>query len=218
MKKPPYKTPIAWRDCARELMSREGGYVDDPNDSGGRTNIGITENTYRRWMKLKRRPTEAEMRAITKAIASAIYFAWYWQAPRNDDLHPAVRYVVFDASVHHGAPVAATMLQTCVNAECSRLKLKQIGVDGHIGDETIQRVLDVVGCGNGLKLKVMFCARRRDRLFWLANKYKKNRNYFWNVRRKTKGGWCKRPEKDMSRALWLTKAELIVKTVKWGAK
>ena len=35
-------------DIAREILAREGGFVDDPDDPGGATNFGITIHTMRR--------------------------------------------------------------------------------------------------------------------------------------------------------------------------
>ena len=32
-----------------KVMGIEGGYVDHPLDSGGKTNFGVTESTARRW-------------------------------------------------------------------------------------------------------------------------------------------------------------------------
>ncbi len=222
----PYKTPITWEESSRELFVREGGYVNDKNDSGGRTNMGITEDTYKRFHKLKRRPTEEEMRNLSPAVAAEIYFQWYWQAPRFDDLHPAIRYVVFDMGVHAGPAVAARLLQKCVNVECEGWGLPRIATDGHIGDITIQRVKDVIKCGHvndinkntgGKNLCNEFCLARRGKLFSLANRYKKNRAYFFNKKEQTKAGWCIRPEKDMSKSKWLSIHDLQFMTDKWAA-
>ncbi len=216
-KRAPYKTPITWEQSRRELLAREGGYVDDKNDSGGRTNMGITENTYKRFYRLNRRPTEEEMRNISAHSAGKIYFQWYWLGPRIDDLHTAIRYVVFDMGVHAGPPVAVKLLQKCVNDLCKELNLPRIVADGHIGDITIQRVKDVIGCGDGKKLCDDFCIARRGKLFSLANRYKKNRPYFYNKKKQTKAGWCIRPEKDMSGAKWLNPRDLEFMTDKWAA-
>ena len=36
------------RDLAEEIVAREGGYVNDPDDPGGATNFGVTIHTMRR--------------------------------------------------------------------------------------------------------------------------------------------------------------------------
>jgi len=35
--------------CVAFTLRQEGGYVDDPADPGGATNMGITLATYREW-------------------------------------------------------------------------------------------------------------------------------------------------------------------------
>ena len=35
-------------DIATDIVAREGGYVDDPDDPGGATNYGVTIHTMRR--------------------------------------------------------------------------------------------------------------------------------------------------------------------------
>ena len=35
-------------ELANEIIAREGGYVDDPDDPGGATNFGVTIHTMRR--------------------------------------------------------------------------------------------------------------------------------------------------------------------------
>ena len=36
------------REIAEEIVAREGGYVNDPDDPGGATNHGVTIHTLRR--------------------------------------------------------------------------------------------------------------------------------------------------------------------------
>ena len=36
------------REIATEIVRREGGYVNDPDDPGGATNFGVTIHTMRR--------------------------------------------------------------------------------------------------------------------------------------------------------------------------
>jgi lysozyme family protein len=35
--------------CVTFTLREEGGYVDDPSDPGGATNMGVTLATYRQW-------------------------------------------------------------------------------------------------------------------------------------------------------------------------
>ena len=35
------------KDIARDIVAREGGFVNDPDDPGGATNFGVTIHTMR---------------------------------------------------------------------------------------------------------------------------------------------------------------------------
>ena len=36
--------------CLAMLLEHEGGYVNDPMDNGGMTNLGVTRRVYEDWM------------------------------------------------------------------------------------------------------------------------------------------------------------------------
>jgi lysozyme family protein len=47
-----------------DILRREGGYVDHPNDRGSCTNHGITSVTLGEWRQLGRRATCDEVKAL----------------------------------------------------------------------------------------------------------------------------------------------------------
>ena len=51
-------------DITAEIIRREGGYVNDPDDPGGATNHGVTIHTLRH---LRGSATVADMKALTVA-------------------------------------------------------------------------------------------------------------------------------------------------------
>ena len=59
------------------VLKWEGGYVNNPNDRGGATNKGITQNTYNSYLQSKGRPTK-DVRYITDAEVEDIYYSRYW--------------------------------------------------------------------------------------------------------------------------------------------
>ena len=72
------------REIAEEIVAREGGFVNDPDDPGGATKHGVTIHTMRRlgidvnrdsWIDV------ADVRALTKAQAVDIYLEHYFKAP-----------------------------------------------------------------------------------------------------------------------------------------
>ena len=52
------------------VFQHEGGFVDNPDDPGGVTNLGVTLNVWSRW--LKRPVTVDEMRALTSCCRDAV--------------------------------------------------------------------------------------------------------------------------------------------------
>ena len=100
--------------CLKHLLMHEGGYVDHPQDPGGRTNLGVTQRVWEEW--LGRPVSEKEMRNLTPTMVKPLYKRKYWDAVRADDLVPGGNYVVFDCAVNSGVGRAIKLLQSCVGA------------------------------------------------------------------------------------------------------
>jgi lysozyme family protein len=110
------------------VLVHEGGYVNNPKDPGGMTNLGCTKTT---WEEHCGHPVdEKAMRALTPADVAPLYKSKYWDKIKGDDLPSGVDYVVFDAAINSGPGRAAKWLQACVNTYA----------DGAIGDKTLQAV------------------------------------------------------------------------------
>ena len=111
--------------CLAHVLASEGGYVDHPKDPGGATNLGITLATLQAW---RGGPvTKADVRALTREEAAAIYRAHYWNKVKGDELPAGLDLVAFDAAVNSGTYRAAKWLQSAVGA----------APDGLIGPKTI---------------------------------------------------------------------------------
>lgn len=96
-----------------DLLRREGGFVDHPDDRGGATNFGITESIARNagW--------KGPMRDLPRDLALAIYTRRYWVQPGFDGvarIAPTVAAALFDTGVNMGPGVAIAFLQRCLNA------------------------------------------------------------------------------------------------------
>lgn len=123
------KTPD---DLIAGLKAIEGGYVNDPNDSGGETNFGITvavarANTYM-----------GAMKDMTWTQAAMIYKAEFWNKPGFAivyNTYPRVAAELLDTGVNMGTAVAVMFWQRCLNV----LYNAGVGVDGvmHAGGETL---------------------------------------------------------------------------------
>lgn len=87
------------------VLKHEGGFVDHPSDPGGATNWGITVAVARQ------HGYTGHMRDLPQSVAKEIYRRSYWLAVRADELHPAIRYPLFDAAVNSGVRQAVLWLQ-----------------------------------------------------------------------------------------------------------
>lgn len=103
--------------CLAHVLEFEGGYVNDPNDPGGETHMGISKRSY---------PNE-DIRGMTRARAAQIYRRDYWNAVRGDELPAGLDLVAFDAAVNSGVSRGAKWLQGALG----------VGSDGKIGPQTI---------------------------------------------------------------------------------
>ena len=83
-----------------EVLKSEGGYSNDPADSGGETNFGITQ-----------RETSIPVKTMNVEQAKAIYKKKYWDAVNADQLENGVDFTVFDYGVNSGVGRAKKVLQ-----------------------------------------------------------------------------------------------------------
>ena len=91
--------------CLPVILAAEGGFVDDPHDPGGATNLGITLATLSGWFG--RAATIAEIEALTPESVSPIYRSRYWNPSHASDCPPGVDLMVFDDAVTNAEKVAA---------------------------------------------------------------------------------------------------------------
>ena len=100
--------------CLAIVLGHEGGFVNDPQDPGGATNLGITRETLASW---RGRPvTEAEVRGLKRDEALAIYRERYWRPLRCDLLPAGHDLMGVDFGVNAGPRAGARMLQRAVGA------------------------------------------------------------------------------------------------------
>jgi lysozyme family protein len=117
-----------WEKSFQMVLKHEGGYVNNPKDPGGMTNLGVTKKVWEEFVGHE--VDEAEMRALTPELVKPLYKKNYWDKIKGDDLPSGVDYAVFDAAINSGPGRAAKWLQACVN----------VYADGVIGDKTKQAV------------------------------------------------------------------------------
>lgn len=94
------------QDIAREIVQREGGFVDDPDDPGGATKFGVTIHTLRRLGMDIDGDGDVDVndvRRLSVAQAQEIFLKHYYERPRIGMLPDCLRASVFDMYVNAGA-------------------------------------------------------------------------------------------------------------------
>lgn len=116
--------PITFEEIIPEVLKREGGYVNDPDDRGGETRYGISKRSY----------PDINIKELTVSKATKIYLEDYWIPSKAEKLPEDIRADYFDSVVNHGQGNAVKILQRAVNSTGS----PKIAVDGRIGRNTIR--------------------------------------------------------------------------------
>jgi len=116
---------MAFSACIPIILNSEGGYVDNPHDPGGPTNLGVTLNTLSGW--LGRPATVDDVKALTPQVAGEIYQANYYNPVHGPDLQDGVDLMAFDASVNSGPGRAIMLLQAALG----------VTADGLFGPKTL---------------------------------------------------------------------------------
>jgi lysozyme family protein len=113
-----------------DVIRREGGYVDHPQDRGGPTRFGITQATLSRHLG---RPASAEeVRGLERTVAAEIYRREYYAKPGLDTLPERIQPFTFDAAVNHGPSRAIRFVQQV----CTDAGYGPLAIDGACGPLT----------------------------------------------------------------------------------
>ena len=100
--------------CLAKLLVHEGGYVNNPADPGGETNLGVTKRVWQEWVGHD--VSEKEMCNLTPLMVAPLYKRKYWDACHADELISGLDYCVFDVAVNSGVGRAIKLLQSSVGA------------------------------------------------------------------------------------------------------
>lgn len=134
---------IAFERAFNDVIMVEGGYSDNPSDSGGKTMYGITERVARKY------GYEGQMKHLTKPFAKHIYKVGYWDSIDLDDvakISEKVALEMFDTSVNMGDKRAVEFLQRSLNV----LNIKEqvyddLTIDGIMGPATLGALEQHIG-------------------------------------------------------------------------
>jgi lysozyme family protein len=117
-----------WETAFAMVLKHEGGYVNNPKDPGGMTNLGVTKRAWEEYVG--HAVDEATMRGLTPEIVQPFYKKCYWDKIRGDDLPSGIDYAAYDLAVNSGTGRAAKYLQ----------QIAGVTVDGAIGPKSIEAI------------------------------------------------------------------------------
>lgn len=103
----------------------EGGYVRNPVDPGGETNMGVTKVTA------QANGYHGPMRQLPRETAESIYYNQYIVAPGYEPLiaiDAPVTEELFDTTVNMGASRPSGWFERSINEQCGT----RLAVDGHV--------------------------------------------------------------------------------------
>ena len=198
-------------DIADQIVAREGGYVNDPDDPGGATNFGVTIHTMRRLgldLDGDGKITPSDVKRLTRAQARDIFLQHYFHKPRIGELPEPLRATVFDMYVNAGGN-AVRILQ--------RLLAKmgyELTLDGSLGPQTLGIAGDAMKAAPD-HLVDAYGIERRNYYYRLADRRPASRKY---ARRKDggKGGWITRAEEFIAPRYHFTNADHKERVRAWG--
>jgi len=117
-----------WDSSFAAVLKHEGGYVNNPRDPGGRTNLGVTQRAWEAY--LNRDVTEIEMRGLMPEAVKPFYKTMYWDKIKGDQLPAGVDYATYDLAVNSGTRRAAKYLQ----------EIAGVFADGVIGPKSLEAI------------------------------------------------------------------------------
>ncbi|PWK62504.1 holin-associated N-acetylmuramidase [Roseicyclus mahoneyensis] len=202
---------LSVRSIAEDIVAREGGYVNDPDDPGGATNFGVTIHTMRALgldLDGDGDVDAGDVRLLTRDQAVDIFVRHYFERPRIGMLPEALQPSVFDMQVNAGAN-AVRILQRLL-----RDMGLDIAVDGVIGPQTARAAHAALASAPG-HLVDAYGIARRNYYYAIGDRRPASRKF---ARRRDggKGGWITRAETFISPRFHLSEAEHRARVATWG--
>ncbi|MEL6548620.1 MAG: holin-associated N-acetylmuramidase [Pseudomonadota bacterium] len=199
------------RDIAAEIVAREGGYVNDPDDPGGATKHGVTIHTMRRLgldLDGDGQVSSADVRRLTVAQAVDIFLRHYFHGPGIAELPAPLQPSVFDMQVNAGAN-AIKILQRLLGRMGA-----PVTVDGALGPQTRGAAARALAAAPDHMVDA-YGIERRNYYYALADRRPASRKY---ARRRDggKGGWIIRAEEFISPRYHFSEAEHAARVAPWA--
>lgn len=159
-------------EIIKQIILVEGGYVNDPSDSGGETNMGITIETARMY------GYRGPMMNLPEKVAFTIYEDKYWNALRMDaivKLSKAIAAEVVDTGVNMGVRRAGNFLQRSLNL----FGEYNLAVDGLVGSKTVSSLENYLDTRSENVLNKMLNCLQGAYYVTLAERREKDRKFIY---------------------------------------
>jgi lysozyme family protein len=132
--------------CLALVLKSEGGYVNNPADPGGITNLGVTKRVWEEYTGHE--VDEKTMRGLTPQLVAPLYEQKYWRPCYGEVLPRGLDFVVFSMGVNAGPGRSVKLLQSAIGCV----------PDGIIGPKTRELIL----ASNSATLIAQFSEARRE--------------------------------------------------------
>ena len=110
----------------KKVFNIEGGYVNDKDDRGGKTNLGVTESLAREY------GYTGDMKDLDIETAKDIYKKMFWDKYKLDLIeNKDIATEVFEFGINAGMKIAIKVLQRAYNALNDNILLVEDGILGH---------------------------------------------------------------------------------------
>lgn len=116
------------------IISREGGFVNDPDDLGGPTKYGVTLAAAQQHNLDKNsdgKVTAPDVKQLTRVGAKRIFIYAYFRKPKIDKLPKALHPAVIDMQVNAGSNVTKILKRLLARLD------QLVSVDGALGPQSI---------------------------------------------------------------------------------
>ncbi|MDH5517097.1 MAG: hypothetical protein OEY36_04645 [Gammaproteobacteria bacterium] len=111
-----------------DILNREGGFVNHPDDRVGATKYDFTEKTLSAY--LGHAVLTSEVKSLSENVARDIYERNYFIAPGINRLPEPVQAFIFDCAVNHGSRRAIKFIQSVCNQAGYTPSLSEDGTMG----------------------------------------------------------------------------------------
>ena len=115
-----------YKECLDLVLKSEGGWVNNPNDPGGETNLGVTKAV---WEEYVGHPVTT-MKNLTKDDVAPLYEQKYWRVCYGEVLPRGLDFLCFSFGINAGSGRSVKLLQQSLG----------LVSDGIIGPKVMQKL------------------------------------------------------------------------------